>query len=78
MPLDDLIHIVNHPDISVRYTPVLLAAFIALFSKRITSALVGVMGSDSVPEGDPVAAAALFGAKLTPIDSVWPQVPLGG
>lgn len=78
MPLDDLIHIVNHPDIHVRYTQVLVGAFVALFSSQITPALVGVMGSDSVPEGDPAEAAAAFGVTLTPIDTVWPQVPLGG
>ena len=78
MPLDDLIHIVNHPDITVRYTPVLVGAVAATFSSQITPALVGVMGSDSVPDGDPAAAAARFGVKLTPIDTVWPQVPLGG
>lgn len=78
MPVDDLIHIVNHPDIHVRYTQVLVAAFVSLFSSQLTPALVGVMGSDSVPDGDPFAAAAAFGVKLTAIDSVWPQVPLGG
>ena len=78
MPVDDLIHIVNHPDIHVRYTPVLLGALVALFSSRLTSALVGVMGSDSVPDDDPFVAAGAFGVQLTAIDAVWPQVPLGG
>ena len=77
MPVDDLIHIINHTDIHVRYTPVLLGAVVALFSSRLTSAMVGVMGSDSVPDGDPVATAARFGVTLTAIDSVWPQAPLG-
>lgn len=77
MPLDDLIHIVNHPDISVRYTPVLLATIVAPFSKQLTPALIGVMGSDSVPGDNPRQAAAAFGASLTPLDTVWPQVPLG-
>jgi nucleoside-diphosphate-sugar epimerase len=78
MPVDDLIHIINHPDITVRYTPVLAAAGVALFSKRITSALVGVMCSDSVPIDNPQESAATFGVSLTPLDTVWPQVPLGG
>jgi len=78
MPVDDLIHIVNHPDISVRYTSVLLAAALVPVSKQLTSALVGVMGSDSVPIDNPVESAAAFGVSLTPIDTVWPQVPLGG
>lgn len=78
MPVDDLIHIVNHPDISVRYTSVLVAAFLAPLSRQLTSALVGVMGSDSVPVDDPREVAQAFGVDLTPIDSVWPQVPLGG
>lgn len=78
MPVDDLIHIINHPDISVRYTPVLAAAALVPFSRQLTSALVGVMGSDSVPIENPQEAATAFGVELTPIDSVWPQVPLGG
>ena len=78
MPVDDLIHIVNHPDISVRYTSVLVAAALVPFSKQLTSALVGVMGSDSVPIDNPQESAAAFGVSLTPIDTVWPQVPLGG
>lgn len=78
MPVDDLIHIVNHPDISVRYTPVLAAAALVPFSRQLTSALVGVMGSDSVPIDNPRESAAAFGVELTPIDTVWPQAPLGG
>ena len=78
MPVDDLIHLINHPDISVRYTPVLAAAAAVPFSRQLTSALVGVMGSDSVPIDNPHEAAAAFGVELTPIDTVWPQVPLGG
>ncbi|MFM9164563.1 MAG: NAD-dependent epimerase/dehydratase family protein [Solirubrobacterales bacterium] len=78
MPIDDLIHIINHPDISVRYTPVLAAAALVPFSRQLTSALVGVMGSDSVPIDHPRESAAAFGVELTPIDTVWPQAPLGG
>ena len=77
MPLDDLIHLINHPDISVRYTQVLVGAALAPFSRQLTWALVGVMGSDSVPIDNPQESAAAFGVELTPIDTVWPQVPLG-
>ena len=68
--LDEFIQSINPGEIRTRHLPPLAAKLLARFTPQLTPALVDVLLSDSVVNGDPVEMAARFGVSLRSLSDV--------
>ena len=62
--VDEFVRLINPGEVRIRHIPSLGAELLARFTPRLTPALVGVLLSDSVADGDPVATVSQFGGSL--------------
>lgn len=62
--VDEFVRLINPGEVRIRHIPSLGAELLARFTPRLTPALVGVLLSDSVADGDPIATVSQFGWSL--------------